>query len=149
MRIAPAITLSSDQRAVLEQWARSRSLPARVVERARIVLLAAERQQGKQIAAALKITPKKVSRWRHRFRTLGGGGGTRCLPARSNAQDHPPCGAARGAHDNAAETAERQPLEYTQQVASRGYKRGQRASHVVQSWFEAASRRKFQDQQRP
>jgi transposase len=71
MRIAPAITLSSDQQAVLEQWARSRSLPARVVERARIVLWAAEGLQDKQIAAAIKITPKKVSRWRSRFLTLG------------------------------------------------------------------------------
>jgi len=71
MRIAPAITLSSDQQATLEQWARSRSLPARVVERARIVLLAAEGRQDKQIARAMKITPKKVSRWRSRFLTLG------------------------------------------------------------------------------
>jgi FixJ family two-component response regulator len=71
MRIAPAITLNSDQQATLEQWARSRSLPARVVERARIVLLAAEGRQDKQIAAAMKITPKKVSRWRSRFLTLG------------------------------------------------------------------------------
>lgn len=71
MRIAPAITLSVDQRAVLQRWARSRSLPARVVERARIALLAAEGQQDKQIAAALKTTPKKVSRWRRRFLTLG------------------------------------------------------------------------------
>ncbi len=71
MRIAPAITLSSEQRAALEQWARSRSLPARVVERARIVLWAAAGRQDKQIAATLKITPKKVSRWRRRFLTLG------------------------------------------------------------------------------
>src|SRR5579863_9715024 len=71
MRIAPAITLSSDQQATLEQWARSRSLPARVVERARIVLLAAEGRQDKQIARAMKITPKKVSRWRSRFLILG------------------------------------------------------------------------------
>jgi transposase len=71
MRIAPAITLSSDQQATLEQWARSRSLPARVVERARIVLLAAAGQQDKQIASVMKITPKKVSRWRSRFLTLG------------------------------------------------------------------------------
>ena len=71
MRIAPAITLSSDQQAALERWARNRSLPARVVERARIVLLAAAGQQDKQIAAAMKMTPKKVSRWRSRFLTLG------------------------------------------------------------------------------
>ena len=71
MRIAPAVHLSPDQREALEQRARSRSLPARVVERARIVLLAAEGRQDKEIAATMKITPKKVSRWRGRFLTLG------------------------------------------------------------------------------
>ena len=71
MRIAPAITLSADQRAALEQRARSRSLPARVVERARIVLLAAEGRQDKEVAAAMNITPKKVSRWRRRFLAVG------------------------------------------------------------------------------
>jgi hypothetical protein len=35
MRIAPAIALSPEQRAALEQRARSRSLAARVVDRAR------------------------------------------------------------------------------------------------------------------
>ena len=71
MRIAPAITLSPEQRAALQQRARSRSLRARVVERAQVVLLAAEGQQDKHIAARMKITPKKVSRWRKRFLTLG------------------------------------------------------------------------------
>jgi transposase len=42
-----------------------------VVERARIVLLAAAGQQDKDIAAALSMTPKKVSRWRTRFLALG------------------------------------------------------------------------------
>jgi len=67
MRIAPAITLSSDQQTTLGQWARSRSLPARVVERARIVLLAAQGRQDREIARAMKITAKKASRWRRRF----------------------------------------------------------------------------------
>src|SRR6516225_2174301 len=71
MRIAPAITLSSDQQATLEQWARSRLLPLRVIERARIVLRAAAGQQDKEIATAMKITEKKASRWRKRFLTLG------------------------------------------------------------------------------
>jgi len=71
MRIAPAITLSSEQQATLEQWARSRALPVRVVERARIVLRAAAGQQDKEIATAMKITQKKASRWRKRFLTLG------------------------------------------------------------------------------
>jgi len=58
MRIAPAIELSPDQRAALEQWARGRSLPARVVERARIVLRAAAGEQDKAMAHDLGITPK-------------------------------------------------------------------------------------------
>ena len=71
MRIAPIIKLTSDQRAALEQWARGRSLPARVVERARIVLRAAGGEQDKAIADAMGLTPKKVSRWRKRFLTIG------------------------------------------------------------------------------
>ena len=71
MRIAPAIELSPDQRAALEQWARGRSLPARLVERARIVLRAAAGEQDKAIAQDLGMTPKKVSRWRKRYLTLG------------------------------------------------------------------------------
>jgi transposase len=74
MRIAPVITLSPEQRTVLESQARSRSLPLRAVERARIVLLADAGQQDKDIAAALSMTPKKVSRWRKRFLVLGAEG---------------------------------------------------------------------------
>ena len=71
MRIAPVIRLSPEQRTVLESRARSRSLPVRVGERARIVLWAASGQQDKEIAARMATTPKKVSRWRKRFLALG------------------------------------------------------------------------------
>ena len=71
MRRAPVITLSPEQRRVLESQARSRSFPLRVVERAHIVLLAASGQQDKEIAARMVTTPKKVSRWRKRFLALG------------------------------------------------------------------------------
>jgi hypothetical protein len=71
MRIAPAIALSPEQRALLESQARNRSLPVRVAERARIVLFAASGQPDKEIAASMAITPKKVSRWRKRFLALG------------------------------------------------------------------------------
>jgi len=71
MRIAPAIALTSEQQPILEAQARSRSLPARLVERSRIVLLAASGKQDKEIARTLHTTPKKVSRWRKRFLQLG------------------------------------------------------------------------------
>jgi transposase len=67
MRIAPRVELSPQQRAGLERRARQRSLPARVVERARIVLHAAAGLENQQIARQMGITPEKVARWRKRF----------------------------------------------------------------------------------
>jgi transposase len=67
MRVAPLIVLDSEQRRLLEQQARARSLPARHVERARIVLRAADGWQDKEIAAELGIMPEKAARWRKRF----------------------------------------------------------------------------------
>jgi len=71
MRVARPISLDSDQRRLLEQQSRARSLPARQVERARIVLRAADGWLDKDIAAELDITPEKAARWRNRF--LDGG----------------------------------------------------------------------------
>src|SRR5512141_2084199 len=71
MRLARPVTLDPEQWQLLEQQARPRSLPARVVERARIVLRAATGQQDQQIAAELGITPEKSARWRNRFLDRG------------------------------------------------------------------------------
>ena len=71
MRTAPGVELSREQRTALERLARQRSAPARVVERARIVLLAAEDLENKQIALRMAITAEKAARWRKRF--LAGG----------------------------------------------------------------------------
>ena len=71
MRVARPVVLSPDQQALLETRARARSAPARSVERARIVLMAAAGLQDQEIAATLKITPEKAARWRNRF--LDGG----------------------------------------------------------------------------
>jgi hypothetical protein len=54
MRTAAPVRLNPEQRAALEQIARQRSLPARLVERARIVLHAAEGLENKQIAAQMR-----------------------------------------------------------------------------------------------
>jgi transposase len=71
MRIAPAVILTPEERKVLEQHARSRSHAACVVERARIVLLAAEGRQNREIAVVQMINEKKAARWRERFLALG------------------------------------------------------------------------------
>jgi len=67
MRVARAVELNDDQRTILEQWSRGRSLPARQVERARIVVLAAAGELDIDIAAKLGITNQKAARWRARF----------------------------------------------------------------------------------
>ena len=71
MRIAPAITLSANQRSRLEAVVRSRKLPARLMERSRIVLLAAAGKQNKEIAVELSMTPEKAARWRKRYLQQG------------------------------------------------------------------------------
>src|SRR5215471_13939454 len=71
MRVAPPVVIDSSQKAVLEQWARSRSLPACQVERAKVVLLAAAGKTDLEIAAELRIGNHKVARWRKRFLKLG------------------------------------------------------------------------------
>ena len=55
MRVAMKIELSDEQRRQLEAAARSRSLPLRVVERARIVLLAAQGLQNDQIRSSAGV----------------------------------------------------------------------------------------------
>ena len=67
MRVAPPVTINESQQQTLRQWVRSRSLPARQIERARIVLLAAEGKTDLEIAARLNITNQKAARWRKRF----------------------------------------------------------------------------------
>ena len=71
MRVAPLVTISQSQQETLQQWARSRSLPGRQIERARVVLLAAEGKTDLEIAASLSISNQKAARWRKRFLQLG------------------------------------------------------------------------------
>ncbi len=71
MRVARLVELDKEPKGMLEQIARGRSLAARLVERARIVLRAGRGMQDQQIAAELGITPEKVARWRNRY--LDGG----------------------------------------------------------------------------
>jgi len=71
MRVAPKVTLTDDDRATLQRWARGRSTPARLVRRAQIVLLAAEGKQNIEIAEELEVDRTIVNRWRARFTQAG------------------------------------------------------------------------------
>ncbi len=67
MRVAPEIILTSEERAELTKLVRSKRTSVRLVERARIMLLAAGGMQSKDIAAQLGIGRVQVSRWRERY----------------------------------------------------------------------------------
>jgi transposase len=74
MRVARGIILANEERQVLERWARGRSTPVRLMQRARIVLKAAEGLENQAIARELGMDPGKVGRWRTRFAEHGLGG---------------------------------------------------------------------------
>jgi hypothetical protein len=61
------IELSDDERRVLERTARAEKLPFQRVQRARIVLYAADGLPDTEIAARLDTSPGLVGRWRRRF----------------------------------------------------------------------------------
>jgi transposase len=71
MRVAPPVVINISQQKTLELWARSRSLPVRQAERAKVVLLAAAGKSDLEISAALRISNQKAARWRKRFLRLG------------------------------------------------------------------------------
>lgn len=71
MRVAPPVVLEPEVKTSLEQWSRSRLLAARQVERAKVVLLAAEGKSDIEIGELLGISNQKASRWRKRFLRLG------------------------------------------------------------------------------
>lgn len=70
MKIAPVITLSETERVTLESWSRGRSIQARVVLRAKIVLAAARGKTNEDIAMELGTSRATVGRWRSRFARL-------------------------------------------------------------------------------
>mgnify|MGYP001189027392 CR=1 FL=1 len=61
------IRLSSEERRVLEARARHYTLPYRDVVRAKVVLLAAEGVENKEIGERLDMPRPVVSKWRGRF----------------------------------------------------------------------------------
>jgi transposase len=71
MRRARPITVNDKDRKTLERWSRGRRTPARLVIRARIVLLAAEELENKDIALGLDTDVNTVGRWRNRFAEHG------------------------------------------------------------------------------
>src|ERR1700689_674685 len=68
---SPKIWLTTEQQDDFERFARSRTLAARLVQRAQIVLQAAVGKSDVEIAQALDITRQTAGLWRRRFWELG------------------------------------------------------------------------------
>jgi transposase len=71
VRIAPAVSLTEAERTQLTRYAHGRTVPVRVSQRAKMVLLAADGTQTKEIAQVLATAPATVARWRFRFLQQG------------------------------------------------------------------------------
>jgi len=69
-RTAQTIVLSPEEQSVLETWARGRSLPSRLVQRAEIIRMAASGALSQDIARELRISRPTVQLWRQRFLAL-------------------------------------------------------------------------------
>ena len=67
MRVAAEIKLDSAEQRELQALARRRSVQARVQQRARIIVLAAQGWQNKEIAAEVGLDRRQVALWRQRF----------------------------------------------------------------------------------
>jgi transposase len=80
MRVAAHVSLTSWQRAELERFARGRKTQARLMLRAKVVLLAADGHTDLEIAERLGIVPRTSARWRRRFLQAGVAGLERDAP---------------------------------------------------------------------
>ncbi len=69
-RVAQPVGLSPEEHSLLDSWVRSRTLSLRVIERARIIQLAAGGVQSQEIAVRLGISRPTVQLWRQRFLAL-------------------------------------------------------------------------------
>ena len=67
MRSPFEIVLSGEERAELERRVACYSLPHKVVQRAKMILYAAEGQSNAEIARRLETAAEVVGRWRKRF----------------------------------------------------------------------------------
>jgi len=67
MRVAPEIVLTNEEHAELSKLVRSKRTSVKLAQRARLVLLAADGMQNKDIAEQLGVGRVQVSRWRERY----------------------------------------------------------------------------------
>ena len=106
------IELSEQERVELEALAGRLTAPFRTVQRARIVLYAAQGLTNVEIAVRLDTTPEVVAKWRRRFR-LDRLEGLKDKPRAGRPRRFPPggSGAGQGGRVRATERAWRPDLQ--------------------------------------
>jgi hypothetical protein len=92
------IELSEDERATLERVARAEKLAFQDVQRARIVLYAADGLHDTEIAGRLDSSPGLVGRWRRRF-AVERLDGLKDKPRAGRPRRFPPAAGRRGEGD--------------------------------------------------
>jgi len=70
-RIAPAVSFTDEERKQLESYVRSRSLPSGLSTRFRIILLAADGFDNKEISEKVGLSRASVGKWRKRYSEKG------------------------------------------------------------------------------
>jgi len=73
-RRAAPILLTDQERITLQAWARARSQPLRVMQRAKIILLTAGGMESRQIVQQVGTSRPTVQLWRERFLALRSAG---------------------------------------------------------------------------
>lgn len=106
MRKAPVIVLDSEEKRLLEKWASGRRTEARLVLRAKIVLLAGDGLENLEIADQLGTSRQTVGLWRMRYAESG----------RAGIEKDAPRG---GRPDQARRAAEQRIIEMTTQQKPR------------------------------
>ena len=79
---APPLSITNDERSVLEKFAKSRTMAHRTVLRARALLLAADGVANNEIAELVDVNPNSVRMWRRRFEEEGVDGVGKVAPGR-------------------------------------------------------------------
>ena len=67
MRIPCAIILSEDEKAEIARLVRRQTIPLRIAQRCKIILLAAKGKTNKMIAQEMKLAEVTIAKWRNRF----------------------------------------------------------------------------------
>jgi DNA-binding CsgD family transcriptional regulator len=83
---AAPLPITPDDRAVLRHWSSATQAPAALVQRAKLLLLAAEGVTNTEIAERLGISRPTVIAWRKRYAREGLSGGLADRPRRGRPQ---------------------------------------------------------------